>query len=722
MSMASPLRVVFSCVALAASLAAQTTPTFTVRAQLPDSTVDLVDAATLTMTAGGLGQTVSANLTFTNISSSTPTINFFQVSGSSDFTFTGPATVPFSTSPNGTFTAQMTYKATSSVRATSRVIVNFNVGTSARTLTLNFAGIAPEFVYSYIPQGGNQTVIADGGTIRFPDTPTETTSATTIVLTNRGTAPGTFNAAAVTGADFVSVGVPVAGTAVESTREIRFTVNYSPKLLGQGRGALVVETADRRVSFNLEAMAAGPRYTYEYQGANGPQQLQLGQVITLPDARVGDKTSVVLRVRNTGNAEGKILAISVAGTGYTLTEVPLLPLTVKIGEGFSFTINFQHTAPGRALGRLRVGIDDFDLSTNALGSTLTYSYTANNTVTAVLANGSVNFTPVAVGGTSRARFVITNEGTAAATVSSIGLAAPSTVFILENVPGLPVNLEPGASVGLDMKFLPVALGISTATLRIDNQTFTLSGAGNAPPPLPTIRFDGASGNQDPLAQPAVGLAIERAYPLTLTGTLTLAFNSDVFSNDPAVQFATGGRTVTFTIPADTTRAIFPNNQNQIRVQTGSVAGTITLIPAISTQDGGIVLTPATPPTANMMVQPGAPRILSVAVGQKTANAITLLVSGYVTSRSVTQIDLNFTPVAGENVATSRLTIPAEGAFVGWYTNQQSGAFGSLFTAAIPLTLAGDIKNVTGPADTLQSVSVTLANRQGTSPAVSLNLR
>jgi hypothetical protein len=168
--------------------------------------------------------------------------------------------------------------------------------------------------------------------------------------------------------------------------------------------------------------------------------------------------------------------------------------------------------------------------------------------------------------------------------------------------------------------------------------------------------------------------------------------------------------------------VFANNANQIRVQTGSVAGTITLTPSISTTDGGINLTPTTPPTLNLTVAAGAPRILSVAVGAKTANSITLLVSGYATSRSVTQVDLTFTPTQGENVGTTKATLAVEPAFLGYYQSTAAAPFGSLFTASIPLTLAGDLKNVTQLSDTLQSVSVTLTNRVGTSPATSLALR
>ena len=364
----------------------------------------------------------------------------------------------------------------------------------------------------------------------------------------------------------------------------------------------------------------------------------------------------------------------------------------------------------------------FGLSANALGSTVNYAFVINNVSNPVASGGSVIFTPAAVGGSSRLRFTMTNTGTSAATVSSVGLAAPTTVFTLSGIPALPVNLAPNATAGFDIAFTPNALGTSTAVLRVDNQTFTLSGAGNAPPPLPEIRFDGATGTQDALQQPAVGLTIASAYPLALTGSLTMAFNSDVFSNDPAVQFATGGRTVAFTIPANSTRAVFPNNQNQIRIQSGSLAGSISLTPAITTTESGINLTPTTPPSLTLTVAAAAPRILSVALSAKTATTITLLVSGYATNRSVTSMRLQFTPTSGETVQTTDVTIPVEASFLGYYASTASAPFGSLFTVSIPLTLAGDIKNVPTVADTVQSVAVTLTNRIGTSNSQTLTLR
>src|SRR5262249_42953855 len=158
----------------------------------------------------------------------------------------------------------------------------------------------------------------------------------------------------------------------------------------------------------------------------------------------------------------------------------------------------------------------------------------------------------------------------------------------------------------------------------------------------------------------------------------------VFSNDPAVQFAPGGRTINFTIPANSTRAIFPNDAQTIRIQTGTVAGTITLSPTFVTE-GGINLTPTRPATLTLTVPASAPRLLNVSISAKTASGITLLISGYSTTRSITQLDLRFTPVSGENVSTTQASLNVESAFLAWYQGTTSGQFGSLFTATLPLT-------------------------------------
>lgn len=721
--MKTPLlpRILLTLAVLAPAATAQATLPFNIRVQQGTNVLSLGDGGAFTIPADAVGVAASASITITYRGTATATINSVELTGSSDFQLSGLPDLPATLGVNQSVSATLRYQAGSSARATSRLVFNFVERGIASAFTLNPAGTAPEFAFSYIPQGGNATPILAAGTMAFPVTLLDATSTTVVVLTNRGSGAGLVNNITATGAAFQLSGLPLPATLVDGGRDLRFNVVFTPRALDISTGTLTVDLFDRRVAFNLNGAGSGPVYAYEALQDSSVTAILPNQAISLPDVVVGEKSSVVVRVRNTGNADGVVTTIGVQGAAFTLSDLPFLPLTLTPGAAATLTITFTPAQPGRVTGRLRVGNDSFDVSSTGLGATLTYSYAIGSTATTVANNGSVIFTPIPVGRPSSVRFSINNTGTAASSVGSISVVGTGTIFALSELPSLPASIPAGGTVQFTVTFSPTAVGAASATLRVDTQTFTLNGTGNQPAPLPEYRFEGASGSQEPQQQPAVGLTLAASYPLALTGTLTLAFNSDVFANDTAVQFSTGGRTIAFTVPANTTRAIFPNNQTQIRLQTGTVAGTITLTPSFVT-DGGINLTPSTPPSLNLTVAQSAPRLLSVQVSTKSATGITLLVTGFATGRSITQMEFQFTPVSGENVPTTRLTLPVEPTFVAWYQGTPSQQFGSLFTATVPFTVQGAVSNVTNPSDTLQTVAVTLTNRQGTSAAQSVALR
>ncbi|MEK7409038.1 MAG: choice-of-anchor D domain-containing protein [Acidobacteriota bacterium] len=705
-----------------AAFAQATPPPFAIRVQQGQNVLNIADGGSFTMPADAVGLATTATITVSYRGTTTADIQTIDLTGHTDFSISSLPELPLTLNPSQSFTIYTRFLPTSSNRVLGRVAFGYREGRTGGALTVNMAGVAPEFAFSYIPlPGGNATPLAPGGTIPFPVTPINTTASATFVVTNRGSGAGTVDAISASGAAFQLAGLPLTPATVEAGKELRFTIQFMPKQLEASQGAVQVGFIDRQPVFRLEGSGSGPVYAYELALVAGSTPLAPGQMINLPDALVGEKSSLTVRVRNTGNADGTVTTISVQGTGFQLTDVPFLPLTLTTGASASFTVNFNPTQPGRIAGRLRIGADSFEVSGNGLGSTLAYSFAISSATTTVQPSGTVVFTPVAVGRTTSVKFVISNTGTAPTVVNSISLAGTNLPFTLSGLPALPLTLAAGASAGFNIEFTPVAVGVAAASLKVDTSTFTLSASAGPPDPLPSYRFAAPSGPQEPMQQPAVGLTLDAPYPIALSGTLTLAFNSDVFSNDPAVQFATGGRTINFTIPANTRNAVFQQNLTQVRIQTGTVAGTITLTPSFAT-DGGINLTPATPATLSLTVPQLAPRLLSVALSAKTAGGITLLVTGYATGRSVTQMDFQFTAVTDETLGTTKLTLNAEGSFVAWYSSTPSQQYGSLFTATVPFTLQGDVKNVTSVADAVQSVSVTLANRLGTSNAVSVTLR
>ncbi len=720
--MRRPILALLSILVAAASMAFGQAAPFTLQVQQGTNRYTITDGGTITLPADAIGLPASASVTMTYVGTAgSVTVNGLELSGSTDFSVTGLPDLPASLMRNQSITFYVRYLPSSSQRTTGRLAVNYTEGRTTAAVTINLTGTAPEFAFSYVPPGGNATPLAAGGTLSFPATALNTTATATFIITNRGSGAGVVNNIRGAGDAFQLAGLPLPPATVEAGKDLRFSIQFTPRQLAASQGSLEIELVDRRVSFRLEGTGSGPAYVYEVVLPTGATAITPNQVITLPDALVGDKSTVTVRVRNAGNADGTITAISVQGTGFAVADLPFLPLTLAPGASATFTIAFSPAQPGRASGRLRIGGDSFDISAVGLGATLAYSYAIGSAVNTVQPNGTVVFTPVAVGRTSRVEFIVTNTGTAPAVISSITLGATGIPFSLTGVPALPATVEPGGSLRFTVEFAPTSVGAATATLKIDTQSFTLSGSGGQPDPLPAYRFIAPSGPRQPMEQVAVGLALESPYPLTLTGTLTLTFNSDVFSPDPAVQFATGGRTATFTIPANTTRALFAGNATEIRLQTGTVAGSIVLTPSFSTE-GGINLTPATPPSLTLTVPQSAPRLLSVALSSKSSNSITLLVSGYATSRSITQMDFEFRAVEGENLGTTRLTLNAEPSFLAWYQSSTSQQYGSLFTATVPFTLQGDVRNVSSLADAIQSVTVTLRNQLGASSGVTISLR
>ena len=227
------------------------------------------------------------------------------------------------------------------------------------------------------------------------------------------------------------------------------------------------------------------------------------------------------------------------------------------------------------------------------------------------------------------------------------------------------------------------------------------------PQAPTVSITGLTDTVNPAQQPVLDVQLSSPYTLPITGTITLTFAHNAVnpSDDPSIQFSTGGRTLNFTIPAGQTSASWPSSH---AVQTGTVAGRIDL--TLSFFAGGLNITPTPAPVRPMTISRAAPQISSVQVA-RTSGGFNVVVRGYSTPRQVTQATFNFTAAQGGNLQTTVVTVPVDSAFTTWYTGTTSTQFGSSFLYTQPFTVQGNTNDIA-------SVSVTLTNATGTSTAVS----
>jgi hypothetical protein len=223
----------------------------------------------------------------------------------------------------------------------------------------------------------------------------------------------------------------------------------------------------------------------------------------------------------------------------------------------------------------------------------------------------------------------------------------------------------------------------------------------APAPNITFSIPPTTGSGE---QPIVTIGLNSPYPSDLQGTLTLAFAPSGSNgiDDQAIRFSTGGRTLNFTVPAGSTTT------PQVALQTGTVAGTITV--TLTLAAGGVDVTPAGLTPITLVIAASAPVITSVSFTNNDQGQITVIASGFSNTREVSQAEFVFSGSGADSLRSSKVDVPATGLFAPWYSSSTSDQFGSAFTYTQNFQLSRPDAGVTG-------VAVTLANSVGTSGSV-----
>jgi hypothetical protein len=297
-------------------------------------------------------------------------------------------------------------------------------------------------------------------------------------------------------------------------------------------------------------------------------------------------------------------------------------------------------------------------------------------------------------------------GTAYSQTLSASGTPPYTWAIAQGA--LPDGLSLDASSGT-ISGTPKTAGSSSVTIQVTDSTkvtasavFTLT--------VVSASFTGLSSTAAAAQQLSGALALGAAYPQDIAGQVTLAFQPDASlaapADDPSIQFSTGGRTASFTIPATSTTPV------SFALQTGTVAGTITL--TVSWQAGGATLPSPAALTQAIQIAPAVPAISAV-TASTTSSGFQVAITGYSNTREVSQAVLQFTPAAGQTLQTTSQTVSLTSAATTWFQSSASDQYGSQFILTLPFTVTD------GSASAIGSVSVQLVNSQGTSTSASATL-
>jgi hypothetical protein len=321
---------------------------------------------------------------------------------------------------------------------------------------------------------------------------------------------------------------------------------------------------------------------------------------------------------------------------------------------------------------------------------LDYTSISGNVKLLVTGVGLTSFTPnTATLGDGNKTITLTGSGFVASSVVQVNGVSVATAFVNPATLTAVIPAADFANVGtLQITVLDPAISSSSAALPLvvtaAAASVTLTGPTTTPPG----------------SQPTVSLTINNPYPIPLTAVFTLAFNPAVTPavDDPAIQFANGGRTYSFTVAANST-AVPP-----IALQSGTVAGTITI--PLTLTAGGANVTPTNLQPVVITIPAAVPAVSTTTL-TRNGSQLTLAIHGFSNTREMTQASFQFTGVGGAQIDTPNVTAAVGTLFTGWFSSAASAQYGSTFTYT-------QVFNVSGSADTIGSVQVTLTNTVGAS--------
>ena len=347
------------------------------------------------------------------------------------------------------------------------------------------------------------------------------TSSQAMQIANNGTADLTISQVSVTGTGFSYSTFPLPAT-VPAGQSTTLTANFKPASAGNVSGSISIVSNASATPMAISLSGAGQSSN---QGspviAATPTSINFGNVV------VGNLTSELLTVSNTGTANLTISSLTQSGTGFTWSGLSV-PATLTPGQSANLSIDFDPATTGSQSGSI-------SLASNAAGSPLVVSLTGTGTAAThqLSANPtSLNFGNVAVGASSTLDVALTNTGNSNITISTVPVTGPG--FSVSG--GAGVTLTPSQSTNISVTLKPTVTGSASGNVSVTSNAqnsplvIPLTGTGTQSAP-PSVAL-----TWDPSASQVTGYFVYRKTGTTGSyAKLNTAFDPSTSYKDTSVS-------------------------------------------------------------------------------------------------------------------------------------------------------------------------------------------
>jgi hypothetical protein len=292
---------------------------------------------------------------------------------------------------------------------------------------------------------------ASTSTVGFGYVGVNSTATESVVLTSAGTESVTIQSISVSGAGF-SVPAASAPVALNPEQAIVLNVQFDPKSAGAISGQLTISSNDSSGSSMVIGLSGTGATSGGSGGSGGTATLS---ALSCSSASISGSATDSCAVTLTGAAPAAGTAVTLA----TSSAAVSVPGSVTVPAGAT---SAQFTATAAAVATAQ----SVTLTATAGGATQTFALQLNASGALLSANtASVAFGNVSLNTQATQAVILTSTGTQPVTVSAVTLAG--TGFTLSGVT-LPVTLNPGQSLTVNVAFLPVAAGLITGQLSVSS--------------------------------------------------------------------------------------------------------------------------------------------------------------------------------------------------------------------------------------------------------------
>jgi hypothetical protein len=511
----------------------------------PDPGTGAIQLNPTTVNFGNIAVGKQSSQTVTIANTGTASISVTQATVSnSQFKLSG-MTLPMAMSAgqSGTFTVSVTPAASGTI--TGNLSVQSDASTAPAVVNLSANAVS-----------STSQISLSSSAINFGNVTVNNQSSQTLTVSNTGNADLTISSVTISGTGFAFTGITTPKV-ISAGQSASILVAYTATTTGAATGTLTINSNNTN-SPKLTVALSG-------NGTSAPTgNLQANQSsLAFGSVTNGSNLTKQVVLTNTGTAAVQISAVSVTGTGFTVSGISA-PTTLNASATATLSVKFAPAATGAVSGSVTV-------TSNAPGSPLAIPLTGTGTATPTgnlqSNQSSLSFGNVNTGTNSVKQVVLTNSGTAAVNISSV--AATGTGVSVSGIT-TPATLNPSATATLSVTFAPTAAGNVTGSITVTSNasgsplTIPVSGVGVQP----AISISPASFN---FGNVVAGQNGSKSFTVTNTGSASLTISQLSIS---ATGYSVNGLSVPSTVAAGssvTFNAVFAPTA------TGSLPGTVNIV-------------------------------------------------------------------------------------------------------------------------------------------------